>query len=342
MKLDFKLDKWDAFLIVTLFLFISLFIVPSLQAGYHDLKRTFLAFIIEMIFAIPVLLLNVRVLMPYFFVRNRVWWYFPVLVFIIAPLIFPYNILAEFLFGNNANNPFQHGYRIERIGIFIWMQLRHVTIMSLVLIIRRLVFARQSIEELEKEKKIFELNMLKSQINPHFYFNTLNNLYALALKKSDKTPDSILKLSSLMEYVIYDCANNLVSLKKEIEFIANYIELEKLRYEHDAKITFKISGCYGERTIIPMIIVQFIENAFKHGLSKNPDGFVSISIAITDSAIEVDTENSYIQQSTKAPGIGIINTIKRLDSHYGNHYSLDITDNDSIYKVKLKITDATV
>lgn len=342
MKLDFKLDKWDAFLILTLFIFISLFIVPSLQAGYHDLQRTFLAFIIEMIFAIPVLLLNVRVLMPYFFVKNRVWWYFPVLVLIIAPLIFPYNALAGYLFGNNANNPFEHGYRIERIGIFIWMQLRHVTVMSLVLIIRRLVFARQSIEELEKEKKMFELNMLKSQINPHFYFNTLNNLYALALKKSDKTPDSILKLSSLMEYVIYDCAENLVTLRKEIEFIRNYVELEKLRYEHTAQIVFKVSGCSSERKIIPMVLIQFVENAFKHGLSKNPDGFVNIAIAITDSSVEVAIENSYIQALPRSQGIGIINTIKRLDSHYENRYALDITDNGSTYKVTLKINDADV
>ncbi len=344
MKLDFRLDKWDALLILTLFCFIALFIVPSLEAGYHNIERSFLAFILEMIIAVPVLLLNVRVLMPYFFVKNRVWWYFPVLVLIIAPLLWPYNGLVYLFYHDTPEILKLHGFRTERIGIFIWMQLRHVTVMSLVLIIRRLVFARQSIQELEREKKMMELALLKSQLNPHFYFNTLNNLYALALRKSDKTPDSILRLSKLMEYVIYDCAEGMVLLQKEIEFIYHYVELEKLRYDKDVKIDVQVSGTHDTYHVLPMVMVQFVENAFKHGLSTRPDdGVVSVRIDITERRLKCIIENTYAAgDGHSTPGIGIENTRKRLEAVYGaDGFALDIRDTGERYSVNLTIYNLT-
>lgn len=341
-KLNFKLDRWDALLLVTMFVFISLFIVPSLEYGYNNWEQTIFAFLLEMLFALPIIILNVKVLMPYFFVKNRVWWYFPALVIIIAPLLFPYNLVSKLYYSHDPVLMSQHGFKIERIGIFIWMQLRHVTIMSLVLIIRRLVFARQSIAELEKEKQITELNLLKSQINPHFYFNTLNNLYALALKKSDLAPDSILRLSKLMEYVIYDCKENYVSFAKEMNFIKNYIELEKLRYENDAKIKLEIIGTENNFQLIPMVLIQFIENAFKHGLSKYPEGFIKISISISNDSLVLIVQNSFQESENKSKGIGIENTIRRLESYYENRYTLDISQKENIYKVRLELPNANV
>lgn len=360
MKLDFRLDKYDALLVITIFIFISMFIVPSLEAGYHNIRRSLLAFIMEMIFAVPVMLLNVKVLMPYFFVKKRVWYYFPVLVLIIAPLLYPYNELTKIFYYNEPEILKEHGFRFGRIGIFIWMQLRHVTIMSLVLIIRRLVFARESIEELEKEKKLYELDLLKSQLNPHFYFNTLNNLYALALSKSEKTPECILQLSKLMEYVIYDCKNNLVKLSKELDFIKNYIALEKLRYESDVKINLNLNLNHKENSqidnqidkisdyhivnkefyIIPMILIQFVENAFKHGLSKKTDAFVDINIEINDNKLNFEISNSFDDINQEKSGIGLENTRRRLDLYYPNKYKLEINQNSKIYNVKLQIENA--
>ena len=336
MKLNFRLDKWDFMLLVTIFVAIGLFIVPSLYAGYLDWKRSYIAFFLEMIIALPVVILNVRVLMPCFFVKQRVWWYFPVLVLIIAPLIFAYNGLADLFYSYDPEIQKLHGFKMGRIGIFIWAQLRHVTIMSLVLIIRRLVFARQSIEELENEKRIIELNLLKSQLNPHFYFNTLNNLYSLTLQKSEKAPESILKLSKLMEYIIYDCKEEYININKEIEFLKNYIELEKLRYDEKVKIDLLISEEQNSLKIIPMILIQFVENVFKHGLSTNPAGYAKFNIEISAKKFIFIAENTF-SESKNSSGIGIDSTRKRLQSYYPATHKLDISINENIFMVKLEI-----
>jgi hypothetical protein len=336
MKLDFRLDKWDALLLISMYLAIAIFIIPGLDAGYHNFKRSVYAFNIDMIVAIPLVIINVRYLMPYFFVKNRVWWYFPVLVLITAPLIFEYNALVKIFYSSEPDVLKQHGYKMGRIGLFIWSTLRHTTIMSLALVVRRLVFARQSIEELENEKKAMELNLLKSQLNPHFYFNTLNNLYALTLKKSDKAPEMILHLSNMMEFVIYDCEKDYILLEKETKFLENYIELERIRFDSSVDIKYEIIGNITSIQIIPMLFIQFVENAFKHGLSDNPQGYIKIRFEISHNEIIFTCENSFIRQISK-PGIGLSNTKSRLESYYQGKYDLKINDENGIYFVSLRI-----
>lgn len=350
MKLDYRLDKWDYLLLTSFFLVIAIFIIPSLDAGYNDWYRSVLAFILEMLIAIPLTIINVKYLMPYFFNKNRIWYYFPALVILVAPFIFIYNWFVTIFWMNEPEILANHGYKLGRIGIFIWALLRHITIMSLVLIIRRLVDAKKNIKSLELEKKKLELEMLKTQINPHFYFNTLNNLYSLVISNSAKTPNVILQLSNLMEYVIYDCKNEFVELTKEISFINNYIELQKIRYEDSAEISFESNFNNIKNVnlkIIPMLLIQFIENAFKHANINEENSFLIVRIEVDENILYLNIQNTFQEKNKielkNIDGIGLINSKNRLDNYYINNYeiniqkSLDELTNFSIYKLELKI-----
>lgn len=349
MKLDYRLDKWDYLLLTTFFFIVAVFIIPSLDAGYHNWQRSILSFLLEMLIAIPLTILNVKFLMPFFFEKNKIWYYFPALIIIIAPFIFFYNYLVHLFWHNNPEILVNHGYKLERIGIFIWALLRHVTIMSLVLIIRRLVDAKKQIENLELEKKKLELEMLKSQINPHFYFNTLNNIYSMVLQNSKKIPEMILKLSNLMEYVIYDCKNEFVVLEKELNFLENYFALQKLRYDATSNISFSIDSNNEYSTevkIIPMLLIQFLENAFKHSNLNEDNSFVKIKINLIGNILNFEVLNTFEDNRTQTEnieGIGILNSRNRLENYYQNNYNLKIVDfiddnsKYSQYKILLKI-----
>ncbi len=136
-------------------------------------------------------------------------------------------------------------------------------------------------KEVENERLIAELNFLKAQINPHFLFNTLNNLYYLAYSKSDNTTEVIAKLSQMMRYMIYDSNHPKVLLTKEIEYMQNYISLERLRLNDQIPIKFEITGKADDLWITPLIFITFLENAFKHGVNNsNPNAWVNISIQL--------------------------------------------------------------
>lgn len=203
---------------------------------------------------------------------------------------------------------------------------------------------QQTAQKLQKEKLEAELKFLKAQIHPHFLFNTLNNLYALALKKSDQAPEMVLKLSDLLNYMLYECNAERVSLKKEIELIENYLEIEKMRYGNLLKIELNKSGNFGSTQIAPMLILPFIENAFKHGLSNEINKcYVKINALVEDDVFEFSVENSKSNEfQAKDPtkykeGIGLKNVKRRLELQYKGKYDLKITDTDFMFEVKLKL-----
>jgi hypothetical protein len=194
---------------------------------------------------------------------------------------------------------------------------------------------------LEFTKKIaeMELQLLKLQLNPHFYFNTLNNLYGLAMIAPKKAPDAILKLSDIMEYVIYDCRQDKVPLAKEIKFLKSYIELEKLRYHDKAAISMDINGKPDNRYISPMLLIQFVENAFKHGMEQEKcNSFLRININIHSGSLEYESANSINDQSVKNGGVGLTNVKKRLDLLYPQKHDLQVMPGEQEYRVKLKLT----
>lgn len=181
-------------------------------------------------------------------------------------------------------------------------------------------------KEMQNQKLGAELSLLKSQINPHFFFNTLNSIYSLAIVKSDKTPEAIIKLSEIMRYIIYDTERNLVPLSKEIEYITNYIELQRLRLSMQVKVVFDVQVGNEEALIEPLLLLPFIENAFKHGVDNEKGGTINIDIRLKDNMLKLHTENPLVEESpspkTGASGLGMNNTIKRLNLLYQDNFTL--------------------
>lgn len=199
-------------------------------------------------------------------------------------------------------------------------------------------------KEIENEKLSSELAFLKSQINPHFLFNVLNNIYSLAHKKSDDTETAVLKLSQLMRYMIYESNYGLVSIDKEIECLENYIDLQKMRLSKNAQISFKITGQSKGKMIEPMLLVPFVENAFKHGISYVDKMMVDISLTLEDDFLLFTVENYVADKSKaeevygdKANGIGLQNIKRRLDLLYPDKHILSISSKEGKFSVSLKI-----
>ena len=197
-------------------------------------------------------------------------------------------------------------------------------------------------KEVENEKLTAELNFLKAQINPHFLFNTLNNLYYLAYTKSDNTTEVIAKLSQMMRYMIYDSNHSKVPLNKEIEYMQNYISLERLRLNNQIPINFELKGNMENVSIAPLIFITFLENAFKHGVSNNnPNAWVNISIELTGDQCIYQVENSKREESTdphEKSGIGLQNVQRRLELSYPGKHQLVMEDKHDRYVVRLNLT----
>lgn len=201
--------------------------------------------------------------------------------------------------------------------------------------------ARQ--KNIENERLTAELNFLKAQINPHFLFNTLNNLYYLAYTQSSKTTEVIAKLSQMMRYMIYDSNHPLVPLSKEIEYMENYISLERLRLNDQIPIKFTVDGgSPGDYLITPLIFITFLENAFKHGVSNNhPKAWVNISINLQGHECIYRVENSKIPfakpEAEQKSGIGLQNVKRRLELSYPDKHRLTVENLDEKYSVQLEI-----
>jgi sensor histidine kinase YesM len=196
---------------------------------------------------------------------------------------------------------------------------------------------------LTQEKLQAELKFLKTQIHPHFLFNTLNNLYALTLKKSEKAPGTVLKLSELINYMLYECKSDEVELSKEIKFIRNYIDIEKMRYGDKLDVDLRVSGDVGDRKIAPLIILPFVENCFKHGASDDlQQSWVKVTIDSHPDHVVIKVENSKSGDNhSNTPddygGIGIQNVKRRLDLLYPGRYELKIMNGAETFLVILSI-----
>jgi len=197
--------------------------------------------------------------------------------------------------------------------------------------------------KIEQQKLEAELKTLKGQLNPHFLFNSLNNIYSLALIKSDKVPELILKLSDLMRHIIYESKENYISLEKELEFVNNFIELQRIRTSEKTKIKYEIIGKIPSAKIAPLLFEPFIDNAFKHGLpgTENSD-FIHITFNFENSSFLLFTlENNYEEIFTKKhlnSGIGLKNVKQRLKLLYQpNEFKLNILKKDHIHSVLLEL-----
>jgi two-component system, LytTR family, sensor kinase len=199
-------------------------------------------------------------------------------------------------------------------------------------------------KELETQTMQSELRFLKSQINPHFLFNTLNSLYALTLKKSDAAPEIVIKLSEMMRYMLYECNERRVPLRKEVQYIQNYLALERLRQGQNSEIEFDLSGVINEQQIAPLMFTPFLENSFKHGLNNLlAHGYVRIRLDVEKQKVQLQIENSKVptkpvqNHSKPSGGIGLVNVRRRLNLIYPDRYDLQVHDQPNSYKVNLEL-----
>ncbi|MET0466995.1 MAG: histidine kinase [Chitinophagaceae bacterium] len=193
--------------------------------------------------------------------------------------------------------------------------------------------------KLEKEKAQTELKVLKAQLNPHFLFNTLNNIYSLSLMNSPVTSRAIYELSEILDHVLYRCNNTYVPISEEIRLIGNYVELEKLRYTEKLKVSFKHT-IDEHMEIAPLLLLSLVENAFKHGAGESVGRpFVNIDLRLEQGMFRFEVANSFLPDN-RMPGderIGLSNIRKQLDLLYGDRYKLNISDNQEIFVVLLTI-----
>jgi sensor histidine kinase YesM len=197
--------------------------------------------------------------------------------------------------------------------------------------------------ELAKKQLEIELETLKNQINPHFLFNTLNNIYTLAYLKEDNAAPMIMKLSELLRYMLYECQTEKVSLEKEAQFLENIVEMQKLKSDaHANRLSLEVNGIRSAYRITPLLMLGFIENSFKHSdLEVNQDGFIRINLSVDDSNFIcftcANTKRKTKKTVTESSGIGLVNTQKRLELIYGANYDLEITETIDQYQVFLKL-----
>lgn len=199
----------------------------------------------------------------------------------------------------------------------------------------------KQIRELKQLQTETDLQYLKTQLQPHFFFNTLNNIYSLALQQSQQTAPMVAKLSSLMRYVLYEAAQPKLPLRDEIAFIGNYIDIQSVRYNEKINIRFDTQGITDTALIEPLLLLPFIENAFKHGLEEEQGaGFIEIVVYLNDGELTLSVKNSKAGNNEEQPaggGIGIENARKRLALLYPGKHSLHVEDTDESYTVILTV-----
>lgn len=194
--------------------------------------------------------------------------------------------------------------------------------------------------ELALREHQLELELLKTQLNPHFFFNTLNNIYSLVYKKSDNAPAAVMKLSEIMRYLIYESKSELVPLEKEVEQLENYIELEKLRIKDPDFINYKIKGDIASHIIPPMLLITFAENAFKHGKRKVKSPGINIEITAENDRLTYSVNNYLLKEPNNAnvgEGLGMQNTRRRLELLYPEKHRLVIDSDNNMYEVRLEL-----
>lgn len=192
--------------------------------------------------------------------------------------------------------------------------------------------------DLENQRLTAELSFLKSQVNPHFLFNSLNSIYSLAYQRSETTPEAILKLSEIMRYMLYESNDNKVDLEKEIHYLQNYIDLQKIRFGYKAFVEFEVKGDVTTQRIAPLLLISFIENAFKHGVANDPETPIKMNLTVESGTLDFHIENKkHTNNRDASGGIGLSNVKRRLNLLYPKKYTLGIDDTETCYVCNLKL-----
>lgn len=317
-----------------LLLHIVLFLFFSFDKNQPSIQEFKVAAFIN--YSMGALVIN-YVLLPHFFYKKKYLLFFLSVAVIVAAIIMIEELVLEAIY-----------YPDTRGKHFPGIVYSLLDVMPVIMILAGFKFAwdaskkQLEVEELRSSVKESELQFLKSQINPHFLFNNLNNLYSYAIEQSPKTPSIILELSSVLRYMLYDCKEDFVALPKEIEHLKNFTQLNELQIEERGKVTFNTEGIKSGYRIAPLILTVFIENAFKHSTaSQSKDIVIDIDIKVSDSGmLEFKCKNSFQpigNTESLSKGIGLQNVKKRLQLLYPNAHELHIQDEKDVYYVHLKV-----
>lgn len=309
---------------------------------YYEERFTIDFIILKQCTAVLVLLilfyLNYALLTPYFLIRSKKW----ALFFLGAILLIGLDVvlgkvhgylmdmyLAEDIFYKRHVFDLNYNFMTPILFLFVSTGVRFG---------EAFYADRFKKTELEKQVSASELAMLKSQINPHFLFNTLNNIYALATKKSDDTPEAVLKLSEIMRYMLHDTSHDKVLLSSEVKFLKNYISLQQLRLPNEVQIQFEFDIPKQDYYIAPLLLIPFVENAFKHSDLTHEKYPIRIRVFVENDVLEFFIENAIgFFEKDESSGIGIPNVRRRLDLLYKDTYDLKTSSDEQYYYVQLKI-----
>jgi two-component system sensor histidine kinase AlgZ len=340
-----KISFWHHIIFWSIYFLFNTFRWGSYFNDYlYSLKTNLLGFPIHIILCY----FNIYILMPKFLFNRKYFLYLILMVFALFLMVVIKFNLTYFLISTNVWPEGPQTINTLSLNYSVDMMLGELYVITFVTAIKvtfDFLEEHKRVADLEKAQLETELLFLKSQISPHFFFNTLNNIHSLALEKSNKTPKIILKLSELMRYLLYETSTERQSLQKEILCIQNYLDLEKIRHDDLLRINMSISGDILDKEIAPILLLTFVENAFKHGVNKNI-GIVNIDIdftiiknflyfTITNPLPSKSEIKSSLDQSS---GIGLENVKKRLILGYDQQdYDLKINTDNNKFTVILKI-----
>jgi two-component system LytT family sensor kinase len=344
-----KIEKWLPHLI-GLLLFI---ILPIFVFDRNNDRAIFwiYSYYYQFSFMIVAFYVNYLIITPHFFFNKRKLYFYAVLLLFAFILLFASQYLYELLHLDNLR-PLKiiEGREIPRKKPFgLHPKLVDNFFLMIVVLgfstgmanLQRLTHDKEEQKEIEKARLNTELAFLKNQISPHFFFNSLNNIYALIAIDGDKAQKAVEKLSGLMRYLIYDSDIKTVALKKEFEFMQNYIDLMQQRLTSKVKLLVNIQDDVPSVEIPPLIFITFVENAFKHGISYRNISFISISLKTEGDMLLFKCENSIADKTNKAAsekgGLGIVNIKRRLNLLYGDKAQLIQSDKEGVYSIDLKV-----
>lgn len=322
--------------------FLLLLITMDLRLGEYSFAVSLASQVINIVFFAVVVYINLLYLFPAYLKKGQYWTY--LLLLIGSALLFtPLKLVLKYILFAKTGGMRQD--ILDNLYTYFLSMFLVAGLSTVGKIMVDWIVENRKKVTVENESMQSELRFLKSQINPHFLFNTLNSLYALTLKKDDKAPDIVIKLSEMMRYMLYECNEPRVPLRKEINYLQNYLDLERLRQRKGINIELKVNGTVADQMIAPLMLIPFLENSFKHGVNANiKDGFVIATLNVKARSVHFILENSKGSQmpsqlhgNRPSGGIGLANVRRRLDLLYPDNYELNIRESPSTYAVHLDL-----
>ncbi|MDO1450276.1 histidine kinase [Rhodocytophaga aerolata] len=283
--------------------------------------------------------LNLQYFLPNYLLKKRYVAYFTVVILSVIGYLLIQSLFDYYLYGYVVG-PLRDSRLPGSLSYNFFSTLWYLGLMLALKLSMDWYEQQRIIQKITVEKLHAEVDFLRAQINPHFLFNILNNLYALTLKKSELAPDVVLKLSDMMEYMLYDSTGERVLLEKEVSYLKNYFELEQLRSSGGSRITLHVTDAFNGQKIAPLLLLPLVENASKHGLSiHSENGWLRVNIGLHQSTLTVIVENAKPPESSSKNkgGIGLGNLRKRLELLYPLRHKLELEDKKDSFLAKLVI-----